>query len=65
MAVVLCKKQTSSICIYINVIYFIAMHGTFVHTVFEPLAKKHLPFFSCVIKKKILIMPLLMKIYFV
>jgi hypothetical protein len=41
------------------------MHETFVRTVFEPLAKKHLPFFSCAAKKKILIMPLLMKIYFV
>jgi hypothetical protein len=29
------------------------MHETFVHTVFEPLAKKHLPFFSCFTKKKI------------
>jgi hypothetical protein len=65
MAVVFCKKQTSSICMYINVIYFFVMHETFVRTVFEPLAKKHLPFFSCAAKKKILIMPLLMKIYFV
>jgi hypothetical protein len=65
MAVVLCKKQTSSICIYINVIYFFVMHETFVHTVVEPSAKKHLPFFSFVAKKKILIMPLLTKIYFV
>jgi hypothetical protein len=37
---------------YINVIYFFVMHETFVRTVFEPLAKKHLPFFSCVAKKK-------------
>jgi hypothetical protein len=50
---------------YINVIYFFVMHETFERTVFEPLAKKHLPFFSCITKKKILIMPLLMKIYFV
>jgi hypothetical protein len=33
--------------------YFFVMHETFVHTVFEPLAKKHLPFFSCFTKKKI------------
>jgi hypothetical protein len=31
---------------YINVIYFFVMRETFVHTVFELLAKKHLPFFS-------------------
>jgi hypothetical protein len=65
MVVDLCKKQTSSIYMYINVIYFFAMYETFVRTVFEPLAKKHLPFFSCLAKKKILIMPLLTKIYFV
>jgi hypothetical protein len=64
MAVVFCKKQTSSICMYINVIYIFVMHETFIRTVFEPLAKKHLSFFSCVIKKRILIMPLLTKIYF-
>jgi hypothetical protein len=29
------------------------MHETYIHTVFEPSAKKHLPFFSCVVKKKI------------
>jgi hypothetical protein len=29
------------------------MHETSVHTIFEPLAKKHLPFFSCFTKKKI------------
>jgi hypothetical protein len=62
---ILCQKQTSSICMYINVIYFFVMHETFVHIVFEPLAKKHLPLFSCVAKKEILIMPLLTKIYFV
>jgi hypothetical protein len=50
---------------YINVIYFFVMDETFVRTVFELLAKKHLPFFSCLAKKKILIMPLLTKIYFV
>jgi hypothetical protein len=50
---------------YINVIYFFVMHETFIRTVFELLVKKHLPFFSCFTKKKILIMPLLTKIYFV
>jgi hypothetical protein len=29
------------------------MHEIYTHTVFEPLAKKHLPFFSCFIKKEI------------
>jgi hypothetical protein len=29
------------------------MHETSVHIVFEPLVKKHLPFFSCFTKKKI------------
>jgi hypothetical protein len=29
------------------------MHETYIHTVFEPSAKKHLPFFSCVMKKDI------------
>jgi hypothetical protein len=52
MIVAFCKKQTSSFCMYINVIYFFVMHETFVCAVFEPLAKKHLPFFSCVAKKK-------------
>jgi hypothetical protein len=28
------------------------MHETYIHTVFEPLAKKHLPFFSCFVKKE-------------
>jgi hypothetical protein len=65
MVVALCKKQTSSICIYINVIYFIVLHQIFVRTVFEPLAKKHLPFFSCFAKKRIFLMPLLMKVSFV
>jgi hypothetical protein len=40
----------------INVIYFFVMHETFVYTVFEPLAKKHLPFFSCFTKKKIFLL---------
>jgi hypothetical protein len=38
--------------VYISVIYFFAMHEICVHTVFEPSAKKHLPFFSCFVKKK-------------
>jgi hypothetical protein len=42
--------------------YFFVMHETFVRTVFELLAKKHLPFFSCFTKKKILLMSLLTKI---
>jgi hypothetical protein len=63
--VVFCKKQTSSICMHINIIYFFEMHETFVRTVFEPLAKKYLPLFSCVAKKKILTKPLSTKIYFV
>jgi hypothetical protein len=50
---------------YINVIYFFVMHEIFVHTVFELLTKKHLPFFSCFAKKNILLMSLLMKINFV
>jgi hypothetical protein len=37
---------------YINVIYFFVMHENFVCTIFEPLAKKHLPFFSCVAKRR-------------
>jgi hypothetical protein len=36
---------------YVDVIYFFVMRGTFVHTVFEPVAKKHLPFFSRFRKK--------------
>jgi hypothetical protein len=39
----------------INVIYFFVMHEIFVCTAFELLAKKHLPFFSCFAKKKILL----------
>jgi hypothetical protein len=30
------------------------MHEIYAHTIFEPSAKKHLPFFSCFVKKKIL-----------
>jgi hypothetical protein len=29
------------------------MHEIYAHTIFEPSAKKHLPFFSCFVKKKI------------
>ena len=29
------------------------MREIYTHTVFEPSAKKHLPFFSCFVKKKI------------
>jgi hypothetical protein len=50
---------------YINVIYFFVMHEIFVQTIFELLAKKHLPFFSCFAKKKILLISLLTKINFV
>jgi hypothetical protein len=27
------------------------MHETYIHTIFEPSAKKHRPFFSCFVKK--------------
>jgi hypothetical protein len=37
---------------YINVIYFFAMHEIYAHTIFEPSAKKHLPFFLCFVKKE-------------
>jgi hypothetical protein len=40
VAFVFVKKQLSTICMYINVIYFFVTCETFVHTVFEPLAKK-------------------------
>jgi hypothetical protein len=46
-------KNTCTQFVYIDVIYFFVMHETSVHTVFEPLVKKHLPFFSCFTKKKI------------
>jgi hypothetical protein len=36
---------------YVDVIYFFVTHGTFVHTIFEPVTKKHLPFFSRFRKK--------------
>jgi hypothetical protein len=50
---------------YINVMYLFAMYEIYVRTVFEPLAKKHLPFFSCFAKKIIFLMPLLTKVSFV
>jgi hypothetical protein len=60
-------KQLSNM--YINVIYFFAMHEIYAHTIFEPSAKKHLPFFSCFAKNKTLItlsfIKLLPKIFFV
>jgi hypothetical protein len=28
------------------------MHEIYEHTIFEPLAKKHLPFFSCFVKRE-------------
>jgi hypothetical protein len=28
------------------------MHEIYTHTIFEPSAKKHLPFFSCFVKKE-------------
>jgi hypothetical protein len=65
MVVALCMKQTSSICMYINVIYLFAMHEIYICTVFEPLAKKHLPFFPCFAKKRIFLIPLLTKVSFV
>jgi hypothetical protein len=64
LALVFCRNQTLGLCMYINVIYFFVMHETFVRTVFEPLAKKHLPFFHASQKKKIVLMSLLMKISF-
>jgi hypothetical protein len=44
--------------------YFFAMHEIYVHTVFEPSAKKHLPFFSCFVKKKDPSMASLITLYF-
>jgi hypothetical protein len=40
------------------------MHEIYTHTVFEPSAKKHLPFFSCFAKKKAPSMANLIKLYF-
>jgi hypothetical protein len=36
----------------INVTYFFAMHEICIHTIFELSVKKHIPFFSCFVKKK-------------
>jgi hypothetical protein len=36
---------------YIDVIYFFVKRGTFIHTVFEPVAKKTPSFFPCFKKK--------------
>jgi hypothetical protein len=38
--------------VYISVICFFAMHEICVHIIFEPSTKKHIPFFSCFVKKK-------------
>jgi hypothetical protein len=40
------------------------MHEIYAHTVFEPSAKKHLPFFSCFVKKEAPSMTNLIKLYF-
>jgi hypothetical protein len=40
MATAMCTKQTSSICMYINVIYLFVMHEICVRTVFEPFGEK-------------------------
>jgi hypothetical protein len=56
-----CKKQLSNICMYVNVIYFFVTRETFVHIVFELLAKKHLPV-SHFTKKEI---PLLLRQYWI
>jgi hypothetical protein len=50
---------------YINVIYLFVMHEIYICTIFEPLAKKHLPFFSCFAKKINFLIPLLTKVSFV
>jgi hypothetical protein len=47
-------KQLSNM--YINVIYFFVMHEIYAHTIFEASAKKHLPFFSCFVKKRALLL---------
>jgi hypothetical protein len=64
MVAAMCTKQTSNICMYINVIYLFVMREIYVRTVFEPLAKKHLSFFSC-FAKRIFLMALLTKVGFV
>jgi hypothetical protein len=40
------------------------MYEIYKHTVFEPSAKKHLPFFSCFVKKEAPYMANLIKLYF-
>jgi hypothetical protein len=40
------------------------MHEIYAHIVFEPSAKKHLPFFSCFVKKKAPSMENMIKLYF-
>jgi hypothetical protein len=40
---------------YINVIYLFVMHEIYAHTIFEPSAKKHLPFFLCFVKEEALL----------
>jgi hypothetical protein len=40
------------------------MHEIYAHIVFEPLAKKHLPFFSCFVKKAAPFMANMIKLYF-
>jgi hypothetical protein len=52
MAFVFCKNQPSSFCMYVNVMYFFVMHETFVHTVFEPLAKNTFPSFHASRRKR-------------
>jgi hypothetical protein len=59
---ILCMRQLTDM--YINVIYFFVMHEIYGHTVFEPSTKKHLPFFSCFIKKEAPSMANLIKLYF-
>jgi hypothetical protein len=49
---------------YITVIYFFTMHEIYMHTVFEPSAKKHLYFFSCFVKKEAPFMESRIKLYF-
>jgi hypothetical protein len=48
----------------ITIIYFFMMLEIYARTVFEPSAKKHLPFFSCFVKKEAPSMASLIKLYF-
>jgi hypothetical protein len=48
----------------ISVIYFFTMLEIYARTIFEPLAKKHLPFFSCFVKKETPPLVSLIKMYF-